>query len=190
MARPRRFDEDRAVDAAMRAFWATGYEGTSTQALCEATGLGRSSIYNTFAGKHELFERALRHYMTTKNDSIFALLDGDAPARERIRALLRQPVDAPEDDPLGCLVVNSLVELAPRDPEVAAILSADEDRRLDAIAEVIRSGQRDGDFDKTRDARELAQFVTAIIGGMRVSARGGATRDTLAAIAKTALNAL
>ncbi|NUS02366.1 MAG: helix-turn-helix transcriptional regulator, partial [Nonomuraea sp.] len=59
MARPRTFEEDRAVEAAMRAFWDAGYEATSTQDLCAATGLGRSSIYNTFAGKRDLFERAL-----------------------------------------------------------------------------------------------------------------------------------
>ena len=63
MARPRKFDEGRALDAAMEAFWAAGYEATSTQDLCDATGLGRSSIYNTFKSKHDLFERALARYM-------------------------------------------------------------------------------------------------------------------------------
>jgi AcrR family transcriptional regulator len=114
MARPRRFDEERAVDAAMRAFWTAGYEGTSTQDLCDATGLGRSSIYNTFTSKHDLFDRALRRYMTTKNATIFELLDSDESAKTKIRALLQQVIDAPEAEPTGCLVVNSTVELAPR----------------------------------------------------------------------------
>lgn len=63
MARPRTFDEGRALDAAMHAFWANGYEATSTQDLCEATGLGRSSIYNTFSSKHDLFKRSLARYI-------------------------------------------------------------------------------------------------------------------------------
>ncbi|MFI9510862.1 TetR/AcrR family transcriptional regulator [Nocardia sp. NPDC052566] len=190
MARPRRFDEERAVDAAMRAFWRAGYEGTSTQDLCEATGLGRSSIYNTFSSKHDLFERALRRYMTVKNATIFELLDGDQPVRAKIRALLWQVVEAPEAEPLGCLVVNSTVELAPRDPEVAATLREDQERRLAALTAAFESGRRAGDIDKSKNARDLAHFVNATIAGMRVAARGGADKSALTAIATTALSTL
>src|SRR5690606_8821359 len=63
MARPRTFEEEQALEAAMRAFWRRGYEATSTQDLCAATGLGRSSVYNAFDSKRELFTRALRRYM-------------------------------------------------------------------------------------------------------------------------------
>ncbi|WP_433663513.1 TetR/AcrR family transcriptional regulator [Nocardia sp. CA-128927] len=190
MARPRQFDEERAVDAAMRAFWTAGYEATSTQDLCDATGLGRSSIYNTFTSKHDLFERALRRYMTTKNTATFAMLDGDESPKGKMQTLLQQVVDAPEDDPLGCLVVNSMIELAPRDPEVAAALRDDQKLRLTALTQVLESGRRAGEIDKAKDARELAHFINATIAGMRVAARGGVGRDALQAIAATALNAL
>lgn len=190
MARPKEFDEQRAVDAAMRAFWSAGYEGTSTQDLCAATGLGRSSIYNTFTSKHDLFDRALRRYIATKNTTIFEILDSDAPAKERIAAVLRQIVEAPDTEPAGCLVVNSIVELAPHDPQVRATLRADQDRRLAAIAATIESGRRAGEFTSDRDSVELAQFLTATISGMRVAARGGADRATLSAIADTAMRCL
>lgn len=178
------------MDAAMRAFWSAGYEGTSTQDLCDATGLGRSSIYNTFTSKHELFDRALRRYITTKNASIFEILDGNLPARAKVGALLRLTIEAPEEDPIGCLVVNSTVELAPRDPGVAATLREDQNRRLDALTAAIRAGQRSGEIDASKDARTLAHFVITTISGMRVAARGGAGKDTLEAIATTALSVL
>ncbi|GAB0105750.1 TetR/AcrR family transcriptional regulator [Nocardia sp. JMUB6875] len=190
MARPKQFDEERAVDAAMRAFWTAGYEGTSTQDLCEATGLGRSSIYNTFSSKKDLFERALRRYMADKNAGTFAILDGPGSAKEKLRALLWQVIEAPEEDPLGCLVVNATVEMGPRDEEVARLLRVDQERRLSALTAAISAGQRDGDIDKRRDATELAHFVIATIGGMRVAARGGAGQETLEAIANTALSCL
>ncbi|WP_406273340.1 TetR/AcrR family transcriptional regulator [Nocardia sp. NBC_00881] len=190
MARPRLFDEDRAVDAAMRAFWRTGYEATSTEDLCAATGLGRSSIYNAFTSKRDLFQRALRRYMTAKNAPTFDLLDGPGDVSTKIRTLLWQVVDSPDDDPLGCLVVNSTIELAPRDPEVAATLRADHERRLDALTAAFDSGRHAGDVAPDKDPRTMAHFVIATIGGMRVAARGGADRETLAAIATTALGAL
>src|SRR5438132_514738 len=103
MARPRQFDEQRAVDAAARAFWASGYEATSTEDLCAATGLGRSSIYNTFTSKRDLFEKALARYMADKNATTTELLEGEGPVKDKVRALLWQVVEADERDPIGCL---------------------------------------------------------------------------------------
>ncbi|NUR85018.1 MAG: helix-turn-helix transcriptional regulator [Nonomuraea sp.] len=173
MARPRTFDEGTAVEAAMRAFWRAGYEATSTADLCEATGLGRSSIYNTFAGKHDLFERALTRYMEVKDGELEEVLEGDLPPLEKVRVLLWQAVD----EPLGCLVVNSMVELAPHDEVVAGLLRRNEGRRFSALLSVL------GDEAKVR-------FVMSTITGLRVVARGGAGRDELEQIAGVALRAL
>ncbi|MEU1116993.1 MULTISPECIES: TetR/AcrR family transcriptional regulator [unclassified Streptomyces] len=196
MARPRSFDEERALDAAMHAFWANGYEATSTQDLCEATGLGRSSIYNTFTSKHDLFRRTLTRYMETMNASQLALLeDTGLAAVDRVRALLDRIIDGEFEHrenghSMGCLTVNTTVELAGRDPEAARMLERDLAARLTVLRATIRSGQRDGDITSARGADTLAQFVNAVIGGMRVAAQGGADRDTLQGIAETALAAL
>ncbi|MEU6675089.1 TetR/AcrR family transcriptional regulator [Streptomyces sp. NPDC046925] len=196
MARPRTFDEERALDAAMRAFWANGYEATSTQDLCEATGLGRSSIYNTFSSKHALFQRALARYIDTMTATQLAILeDAGRPPMERLRAVFARIVDSEfecreDEHSIGCLTVNTTVELAGRDPESAELLARDLAVRLAAISAVIRAGQSSGDITSTRDAGDLARFLNAVIGGMRISAQGGADRATLTAIAETALDSL
>lgn len=196
VARPRSFDEERALDAAMHAFWANGYEATSTQDLCEATGLGRSSIYNTFTSKHDLFRRALTRYMDTMNAGQLQILeDVERPATERLRALLDRVIEGEferrgDGNSIGCLTVNTTVELAGRDPEAAALLERDLATRLTVLSATIRAGQRDGDITSGRDADTLARYVNAVIGGMRVSAQGGADRATLLAIADTAMDAL
>ncbi|QES40126.1 TetR family transcriptional regulator [Streptomyces venezuelae] len=196
MARPRSFDEERALDAAMHAFWANGYEATSTQDLCEATGLGRSSIYNTFTSKHDLFRRALTRYMDGMNAGQLQILeDVERPAAERVRALFDRVIEGEfqqrrDGHSIGCLTVNTTVELAGRDPEAAALLERDLAARLAALGTTIRAGQQDGDITSGRDADTLARYVNAVIGGMRVSAQGGADRATLQAIADTAMDAL
>ncbi|MFB4312785.1 TetR/AcrR family transcriptional regulator [Actinomadura sp. 21ATH] len=190
MARPRNFDEDRAVEAAMRAFWTAGYEATSTQDLCAATGLGRSSIYNTFRSKHDLFERALRRYMEIKDAATLEALKGEGTFRERIAVLLRGMIEEDCRDGIGCLVVNSEIELAPRDPVIAELLRRNYGRRLEALRAAIEEAQRNGEIDAERDARGLAHFVIATISGLRVAARAGAGREALEAVAETALRAL
>ncbi|PZG35170.1 TetR family transcriptional regulator [Spongiactinospora gelatinilytica] len=190
MARPRQFTEERAIEAAMLAFWDGGYEGTSTQDLCTATGLGRSSIYNTFKSKRDLFEKALRRYMVDKNGPIVELMEGDLPAREKIRTLFQWAAEGEPGLPSGCMVVNAMVELAPHDAEVAALLREDHRMRLTAVRTAIEEGQRAGEIDPAKDAEALAHYVIATVSGMRVAGRGGSDRLALDAIATTALTAL
>jgi AcrR family transcriptional regulator len=190
MPRPREFDEDHAIGAAMRAFWRAGYEATSTQDLCVATGLGRSSVYNTFHSKRALFEQALRQYMSVRTDWLEEMLGRPGPVREKLRELLSTVVDPPEGDPLGCLVVNSLVELAPKDEEIRAALARDQARRHEALRGAIEAARREGELPHAADPVALAHFVMSTISGMQVMARGGANRAALAAIAETALAAV
>jgi TetR/AcrR family transcriptional repressor of nem operon len=188
--RPREFDEDHALDAAMRVFWQAGYEAASTQDLCAATGLNRSSIYNTFHSKRELFSQALDRYMTARTDWLVARLEQPGPVREKLRELLWQAVEPPEGDPLGCLVVNSLVELAPHDAEIGVALARDQARRHEALRVALDFARRDGELPATADPVALAYFVMTTVSGMRVMARGGADRAALASVAGIALAAI
>jgi AcrR family transcriptional regulator len=187
MARPRTFEEEQALEAAMRAFWRRGYEATSTQDLCAATGLGRSSVYNAFDSKRELFTRALRRYMDQMNASLTELLESDLPIREKVRTLLWSAVERPEGDPPGCLVVNTLVELGPRDPDLAEPARRHQEQRVALLRDAFAAAQAAGELPADRDPEALAQFLMATIGGMRVAGRGGADRASLEAIARTAL---
>ncbi|MEV0145328.1 MULTISPECIES: TetR/AcrR family transcriptional regulator [unclassified Nonomuraea] len=196
MARPRTFDEDRVLDQAMRAFWRHGYEGTSTRDLCEATGLDRSSVYNAFTSKHELFRRALARYTEAMTAAQLEILEsGDRPAVERIRALFAKIIDdefayrgdAPS---IGCLGVNTTVEFRGRDPEIAGLLERDSALRLESLRAAVEAGRRDGDVRSARDSASLARYLNAVTAGIRVAAQGGADRATLESIAETAMDAL
>lgn len=196
MARPRMFDEERALDAAMHTFWEKGYEATSAQDLCEATGMGVSSIYNTFKSKRDLFERALGHYIDTMTTAQLAVLeDTRHSAADRIRALFAMVVDGETEHrvggrSLGCLTVNTTVELADRDSLAAGMVERDTARRLAVLRAVVEEGRRDGSIASRRDAGALARFINAAIGGMRISSQGGADRTALESIAEVALDAL
>ncbi|MEV5569200.1 TetR/AcrR family transcriptional regulator [Spirillospora sp. NPDC052269] len=196
MARPRTFDEDRALDVAMRLFWENGYEATSTRDLCTALGLDRSSVYNAFASKHELFRRALVRYTELMTERQLEILDEPGvPALDRIRRLLHVIVEQERETfrdghGVGCMTVNTTVELAGRDPEIAAHLARDTERRLASLRAAVETGRRDGSITSPRDPADLARYVNAVVAGIRVSSQGGAPLDSLTAIADTALDAL
>ncbi|GHF92384.1 MULTISPECIES: TetR/AcrR family transcriptional regulator [Amycolatopsis] len=191
MARPREFDETAAVEKAMHAFWERGYEATSTQDLCDATGLGRSSVYNTFTSKRALFGRSLAHYTSTQLDKRQAILDGPGTAAERLDAVLRSAIeDDLEEHRRGCLVVNTLAELGVPDDEVGAALRADTHRNLTMFAECVREGVQDGSLRDGLDPAEVAEYLLSTTSGLRVMARRGSSRDSMHAVADLALSAL
>ncbi|TCC30390.1 TetR/AcrR family transcriptional regulator [Kribbella sindirgiensis] len=179
MPRPRTFDEDRAVDAAMRVFWTSGYEATSTQDLCAATGLGRSSIYNTFTSKRDLFDRALQRYVDRFSAAQLEVIqDTTLPIRERVRRILMPAVEPDPGEPAGCFVINTIVELGPTDAEVVGLLDRDHEAKLSALTDAIQAAQADGELDPEQDAAGLATCVFTVLGGLRVAARRGATSES------------
>ncbi|WP_026341534.1 TetR/AcrR family transcriptional regulator [Actinomadura atramentaria] len=200
MARPRSFDEAAVLDAAMRAFWDGGYEATSTRDLCAAVGLDRSSVYNAFDSKRGLFLRALARYLDTMAAGQLELLeDVGLSGFERVRALFDRIIESDAEarrasggqhTALGCLGVNSTVELAARDPDVARLLDRDLARRHAALRAAVAAGQRAGDIRSPRAPDDLARYVNTVIAGMRVAAQGGADSTALRAIASVALDGL
>lgn len=181
---------DTALDAAMRAFWAGGYEATSTQDLCDATGLCRSSIYHTFGSKRELYERALRRYEETRTAGLIELLRAAGPVRRRIADLFRAVIDAEFSADRGCLSVNALIELGDRDTELVAGARAGVDRVRGELRCAFGAARAAGEVAADRDPAALADFVYAAANGIRVMARAGTDRGCLEAVAETTLAAL
>ncbi|HEY9348873.1 MAG TPA: TetR/AcrR family transcriptional regulator [Inquilinus sp.] len=118
--RPREFDKDTALDAAMALFWRQGYEATSLDDLTRAMGLSRSSFYGSFGSKHDVLLAAIQRY----NDSRFALLEQLVAAEPDPGRALRAAVagiSGARGSRDGCFLINSTVELARHDPEVEAL---------------------------------------------------------------------
>src|SRR5260370_3136197 len=105
--RPRSFDEDQAIDAAMRVFWEKSFEGTTTTGLTDATGLSRSSIHAAFGSKEGLFLKAVERYQSGQMRYIpKALAEPTFP--RAIEALLRGMVNhlSVPGNPKGCLSIH------------------------------------------------------------------------------------
>ena len=183
MARPREFDESAAVERAMQAFWDHGYEATSTRDLCAATGLGRSSVYNTFTSKKALFQRSLKHYSAQGLAGRKAVLEGPGTAAERLAAMFGAIVDEElAHGRRGCLVVNTLAELGTPDDEVGEALKRDTEKQLALLGDCVREGVLDGSLRAGRAPRDVAEFLLSTISGLRMMSRRGASREAMHAV--------
>jgi TetR/AcrR family transcriptional repressor of nem operon len=175
VGRPREFDFDEALDSAMHAFWATGYEATSMADLMAATGLHKGSLYQTFGDKHSLFIAALRKYLGGMRQHKNELLEQAATPLEGIRNVAHGMVDMADGDsecPKGCMVINSVVELAPRDPEVKAILVEHMTLMRQSLVEVLTKGQALGEIDAQRPAELIAGLLMTFMAGLGTNLKG------------------
>jgi AcrR family transcriptional regulator len=194
--RPRSFDRDKALLAAMRVFRERGYEGATLADLQEAMGgISPPSLYAAFGSKEALFKEAVSRYVeATGHAGRCALEAPDTSTRDAIEQVMRASVAGmtKRGEPRGCLLVLGALNCTSDDADGAA--ASDHLHRLRrasyrTIADRIRRGIREGDVPRGTDPESLATFVAAFINGLSVLARDGASRAALNAAVDRAMRA-
>lgn len=119
--RPRAFDDDTVLDAAMELFWRSGYAGVSVPDLCAATALSSSSLYNAYGSKFSLYEAALDRYLDTRiADRMVGPLRRGSEGLADVEAFLtRLAATTRSRPPRGCLAVNTIAEFRAAPPAIA-----------------------------------------------------------------------
>lgn len=188
--RPRAFDRDAALSAAMDVFWRKGFSATSMAELCAAMGINAPSLYAAFGSKADLYEAALRHYGQAASCAVWGGFNSAPTARASIEALLMaSAANLPGDDrPAGCMVTLSAVaELGcERLGAVAVQARAEGEAQISAR---LRRAVEEGELPAGVDIAAIAAFYACVQHGMSIEARDGADRRKLEAIARAALAA-
>lgn len=189
--RPRSFDRDAALDAAMRLFWTRGYEATSIADLTEAMGIKPPSLYGAFGDKQTLFREAVEVYWRALGAPTLRALDDEPTAYGGFAALLHTLADEYTDGhhPPGCLVITASTCLSPGNSEVREALHTVRSENRRAFGRRIRAAVDAGELPSDTDVAALAAFYATVIQGMSQRARDGATAAELHATADLALRA-
>jgi TetR/AcrR family transcriptional regulator, transcriptional repressor for nem operon len=192
MARPREFDADAALDRAMEVFWSKGYEATSLDDLCEATGLSRSSLYAAFGSKRNLLLRSVDRYAEQRTPSIAAVLAQPLPIREAIADLLRRFIDQIVSGPgrRGCFLGNCAAELPRSDRAALARVRQGLASTEATFHHALARAKARGELPPGADLDALARFLTAGFQGLRLVGKVNPNRAVLEDIAKTLLRCL
>jgi len=155
----------------MDAFWAKGFEATSMADLCNCTGLHKGSLYQTFGDKHTLFMNALKHYADSEFHKTTAVLQGLTSPLEIIRTLVNKICDDAGGEK-GCMMINSVVELAPHDPAVKAALQGFGEQRMQAVTEMIAAAQEAGEISVKTEPYKLARRLMMTLAGGAAMVKG------------------
>jgi TetR/AcrR family transcriptional repressor of nem operon len=163
----KRFDRDEVLEKAMNVFWERGYEATGISQLLERTGIGRQSLYDTFGDKRSLFIETLNHYFRTRVGPLLAQLRAPGSPRENLLQAFRMAEKTiSQADFHGCMIGNTTAELTERDPEVKVLVKGYLDAMEDAFTELLRRGQKAGEFPDDIDPRDLARVFVHTLQGL------------------------
>jgi AcrR family transcriptional regulator len=186
--RPRQFDSQKALDAALLLFWRHGYEGTSLAALTRAMRINMPSLYAAFGNKETLFRKALDRYLQKPASYLPKALE-EPTARRAVEKLFRGAIDMVMNPrhPDGCLLVQGALAAGPAAASVRKELSL---RRAAAETAVRRRLERaisEADLPASVDAGQLARFIITALWGLSVQAAGGATQAQLNSVVEVAM---
>jgi AcrR family transcriptional regulator len=190
MGRPRCFDADDALDAALQVFWRKGYEGASLSDLTAAMHIERPSLYATFGNKEELFLKVLDRYADTVGAFLAEALN-EPTARAVVEHLLLKTADSltnPCNQP-GCITVQGALSGGDDSKRIRRELDLRRDRSEAVLRKRLEHAKSEGDLPADANAADLARYVFTVSQGMAVQAKGGATRAQLRRVAQTALAA-
>jgi len=192
MARTKEFDTDEVLNKAISLFWDKGYNGCSMQDVVDGLGISRSSIYETFGDKRLLFLEALKKYQREGLADLEKTLSTSADIRQAITGLLESVLPECQDTPLqkGCFMVNTAVELAAHDPEIAALVKANKEGVENILTKALKKGQQSGQISTSLPPRALARFFFSNLSGIRVTLHAGAGRKALEDIIRVCLSVL
>jgi AcrR family transcriptional regulator len=185
--RPREFDVEEALAAALRVFWQKGYEGASLTDLTEAMGITRPSLYAAFGNKEALFKQALDLYESEKLAYVGKALEAPTAKGVAERMLSGSIDTVSSGECRGCMGVITSVSCASQDSPIRQDVQARTQSVRAAIETRMRQAIEAGDFSLPVEPEAMTRYLVALMQGISVQAGSGASREQLEQVADAAL---
>jgi AcrR family transcriptional regulator len=188
--RPRAFDRDAALDAAMRLFWTRGYEATSVADLAAAMRINPPSLYAAFGDKKRLFLEAVDRYQAVEGAALMRAVTEARTAREAMARMLATAAEvyAAPCNPPGCMVVLAATNCGTESADIDAELAGRRAAGRDTVRARLRAAADDGELPPGTDTTALADSFVAVLHGMVMAARDGLGAEALGGIARSAMS--
>jgi TetR/AcrR family transcriptional repressor of nem operon len=173
MARNREFNTEEVLDKAIELFWNKGFNGVSTQELIDKFGISKSSMYGAFGDKIKLFIVSLERYHLQVLDHLEDRLSNCINVRNEIKEILTDvcKIKLEEGKDKGCFIVNSCIELASHNDEIASIMREHRKRLENAFVTAIKRAIQQGDISNTKNPVAISRMICNTISGIKVDTK-------------------
>jgi len=178
--RPREFDTDEVLDEVVRVFWRRGYEATAISDIVKATGLNKSSLYNAFGSKEELFTLAVERYISMRVAMMKDILVAGSGGLDDIGMFidLQEAESMSDDECRGCLALNSSSELGTRVNDVVGPLTRFRAGMRDGIGAALWRASEAGEIDSA-DVPTYTEVLLSMSVATAILTKAGASTDEL-----------
>lgn len=179
MARSKNFDKNDVLERAMFTFWKNGFHATSMNDLVNAMEINRSSIYDTFGGKQEIFDAAFRNYIRSNTEIIKTFFSDQSTIKEGFRNLFKRAIaqSIKDKDRKGCFVVNTTAEFDPTDEKMLNLLNENRTSFETLFEELLETAVEKGEIDDGADISVMSKMLFAFYNGQMILSKISSNLD-------------
>lgn len=172
-------------------FWRRGYDDTSIEDVVQATGLNRYALYNAFGGKRELFLTALDAYCLERKAVFFSSLnDPDKQPMQAIRNVFEFAISEIAERGNGCMMCNVATEGAGNDSVIIERFQSYLAEIKAAHIDALERAEKRGELNPATTPAQGASLLLALLFGLGVHAKNGASLETMLGVFNTAMTLL
>jgi TetR/AcrR family transcriptional regulator, transcriptional repressor for nem operon len=192
MPKVKQFNKEKVLQAASTIFHQKGYNGTSIDEILKATGLSRSSLYDSFQDKHNLYLQSLEFYKQASEENMEALDKKDLNGLQKIEHLFREVVNHlvkhPDDN--GCLMVNAAAEMSKQCEKTSQVICNNKESVQDLFTAWLTEAQAGKVLTLSKPPRSYSSFLYNTLCGLKVLSQSGAGKTELSNVVKVTIDAL
>ncbi|HOZ88250.1 MAG TPA: TetR/AcrR family transcriptional regulator [Bacteroidia bacterium] len=192
MPKVKQFNKEKVLEAASAIFHQKGYNGTSIDEILKATGLSRSSLYDSFQDKHNLYLQALEFYKNASDNSMAVVNDKPLNGLQKIEYLFKEVVNHlvknPDDN--GCLMVNAAAEMSKQCDKTSQVICNNKENVEELFTGWLNEAQSAKVLSLSKSPKSYGSFLFSTLCGLKVMSQSGASKNELNNVVKVAIDAL
>jgi len=167
MARPRIHTREEIIVSAMDYFWIHGYESSSISKIENATGVSRSTLYNNWDDKDDLFLSVLHSYHLQGVEMMKELKLANG-VNEIINFINSLKIVSPETEihNCGCLITSTATDVEFKNEQIQKVIKSYHSEQLKVFLLGLTNSNSRGELDCPMPLENAVEFIVGSLWGI------------------------